>query len=325
MHARRSSASLFKAALPILALHLLFPQTACADRCLYVSSYHAGYVWNDDIEEALEKVLQGRCEIKKFYMDGKRNLSPEFARKKGVAAKKLIETWKPDVIIAADDNVSRYLVMPHLKNASVPVVFCGVNWTVEPYGYPYRNTTGMVEIGPVEPLAKEVRKVVPHAKQGIFLSADEMTQNKEFALNQKVYAKHGITITHQPVKTMADWEAAFLEAQNADFIIIGNNAGINDWSNDRAHAQVWNKAQKFTVSYLDWMAPYTMLTMAKIAGEQGDWAARAALRILKGARPDSIPIAANQRWNVFINSPLLQATGFTLSQEIMDKGVQVGP
>jgi ABC-type uncharacterized transport system substrate-binding protein len=68
-----------------------------------------------------------------------------------------------------------------------------------------------------------------------------------------------------------------------------------------------------------------MLTMAKIAGEQGDWAARAALRILKGARPDSIPIAANQRWNVFINSPLLQATGFTLSQEIMDKGVQVGP
>ena len=325
MHTPRISAPFLKSALLSLAVILLFPQTGLAARCLYVSSYHAGYVWNDDIEDAMKKVLSGQCETKKFYMDGKRNLSPEFARKKGVAAKKLIETWKPDVIIAADDNVSRYLVMPHLKNASVPVVFCGVNWTVEPYGYPYRNTTGMVEIGPVEPLAKEVRKVVPHARQGLFLSADEMTQNKEFALNQKVYAKHGITITHHPVKTMADWEAGFLEAQNADFIIIGNNAGINDWDNDRALAQVRSKAQKFTVSYLDWMAPYTMLTMAKIAGEQGDWAARAALRILKGARPDSIPIAANQRWNVFINSPLLQATGFTLSQEIMDKGVQVGP
>ena len=325
MHTPRISAPFLKSALLSLAVILLFPQTGLAARCLYVSSYHAGYVWNDDIEDAMKKVLSGQCETKKFYMDGKRNLSPEFARKKGVAAKKLIETWKPDVIIAADDNVSRYLVMPHLKNASVPVVFCGVNWTVEPYGYPYRNTTGMVEIGPVEPLAKEVRKVVPHARQGLFLSADEMTQNKEFALNQKVYAKHGITITHHPVKTMADWEAGFLEAQNADFIIIGNNAGINDWENDRALALVRSKAQKFTVSYLDWMAPYTMLTMAKIAGEQGDWAARAALRILKGARPDSIPIAANQRWNVFINSPLLQATGFTLSQEIMDKGVQVGP
>lgn len=325
MHTPRISALFLKTALLSLAVMLLIPETGFAARCLYVSSYHAGYVWNDDIEDAMKKVLSGQCEIKKFYMDGKRNLSPEFARQKGLEAKKLIETWKPDVVIAADDNVSRYLVMPHLKNAAVPVVFCGVNWTVEPYGYPYRNTTGMVEIGPVETLAKEVRRAVPNARQGVFLSADEMTQHKEVALNQKVYAKHGITITHRPVKTMAEWENAFLEAQKVDFIILGNNAGINDWSHDLALAQVRNKATKFTVSYLDWMAPYTMLTMAKIAGEQGEWAAKAALRIIKGARPDSIPIAANQRWNVFINPSLLKKTGFTLSPEITSKAVQVGP
>ena len=325
MHANRFSASLLKATLLLLTMNLLLPQAVFAARCLYISSYHAGYVWNDDIEEAMEKVLQGQCEIKKFYMDGKRNLTPEFAQQKGREAKKLIETWRPDVVIAADDNVSRYLVMPYLKNTGVSVVFCGINWTVAPYGYPYPNTTGMVEIGPVETLAKEVRRAVPNARQGVFLSADEMTQDKEFALNQKVYAKHGITVTHRPVKTMADWEKFFLESQKADFIILGNNAGINDWSHERALALVTQKGKKFTVSYLDWMAPYTMLTMAKIAGEQGDWAARAALRILKGARPNSIPIAANQRWNVFINSPLLQATGFTLSPEIMDKGVQAGP
>ncbi|MHB1183161.1 MAG: ABC transporter substrate binding protein [Desulfobulbia bacterium] len=68
-----------------------------------------------------------------------------------------------------------------------------------------------------------------------------------------------------------------------------------------------------------------MLTMAKIAGEQGEWTAKAALRIIKGARPDSIPIAANQRWNVFINPSLLKKTGFTLSPEITSKAVQVGP
>lgn len=89
--------------------------------------------------------------------------------------------------------------------------------------------------------------------------------------------------------------------------------------------KVMTKAKKFTVSYLDWMAPYTMLTMAKIAEEQGDWAARAALRILKGARPNSIPIAANQRWNTFVNPALLQETGFTLPSEIKKKAVQVGP
>ena len=203
MHTNRFSASLLKATLLLLTMNLLLPQAVFAARCLYISSYHAGYVWNDDIEEAMEKVLQGQCEIKKFYMDGKRNLTPEFAQQKGREAKKLIETWRPDVVIAADDNVSRYLVMPYLKNTGVSVVFCGINWTVAPYGYPYPNTTGMVEIGPVETLAKEVRRAVPNARQGVFLSADEMTQDKEFALNQKVYAKHGITVTHRPVKTMA--------------------------------------------------------------------------------------------------------------------------
>jgi ABC-type uncharacterized transport system substrate-binding protein len=325
MRPTRPAASLLKAALLLLVLSLLCPPLALAARCLYVSSYHAGYVWNDDIENAMNKVLQGQCEIKKFYMDGKRNLAPEFARHKGLEAKKLIEAWKPDVVIAADDNAARYLVMPHLKNSAIPVVFCGINWTVEPYGLPYPNTTGMVEIGPVEPLAKEVRQVVPNARQGVFLSADEMTQDKEFALNRKVYAKHDITLLQRPVKTMAEWEKAFLEAQKADFIILGNNAGINDWSHERALAQVTKKAKKFTVSSLEWMAPYTMLTMAKIAGEQGDWAARAALRILNGARPDSIPIAANQRWNIFVNPALLKETGFTLPAEIKEKAVQVGP
>ncbi|MFA6498492.1 MAG: ABC transporter substrate binding protein [Desulfurivibrionaceae bacterium] len=325
MHANRFFALLLKAALLLLTMNLLIPQAVFAARCLYVSSYHAGYVWNDDIEDAMEKVLQGQCEIKKFYMDGKRNLAPEFAQQKALEAKKIVEAWKPDVVIAADDNASRYLVLPYFKNTAVPVVFCGINWTVEPYGYPYSNTTGMVEIGPVEPLAKEVRKVVPNAKQGVFLSADEMTQDKEFALNKKVYAKHGITVTHRSVKTMADWEKAFLVSQKADFVILGNNAGIKDWSHERALAQTMTKAKKFTVSYLDWMAPYTMLTMAKIAGEQGDWAARAALRILKGARPNSIPIAANQRWNIFVNPAFLKETGFTLPADIKEKAVQVGP
>jgi len=325
MRATRFPASFLKAILLLLAMNMLIPPPVFAARCLYVSSYHAGYAWNDDIEEAMEKVLQGQCEIKKFYMDGKRNLAPEFAQQKALEAKKLIESWKPDVVIAADDNASRYLVMPYLKNVAVPVVFCGVNWTVEPYGYPYLNTTGMVEIGPVEPLANEVRKVVPNAKRGVFLSADEMTQDKEFALNQKVYAKHGIALTHRPVKTMAEWEKAFLKAQkNADFIILGNNAGINDWSQPCALAQVTGKTEKFTVSYLDWMAPYTMLTMAKVAGEQGDWAAKAALRILKGARPDSIPIAANQHWNIFVNPTLLKEAGFTLPADIKEKAIQVG-
>lgn len=302
---------------------LLFSQEVLAARCLYVSSYHAGYEWNDGIEQGMEAVLNGKCQLKKFYMDGRRNLDDGFARKKALEAKALIDSWKPDVIIAADDNASKYLVMPYLKNAVVPVVFCGINWTAEPYGYPYTNATGMIEVGPIEQLMSEVRELVQGARHGVFLSVDEITAYKEFAMNKELYAKHGIALRHLPVKTMEEWEAGYLEAQRTDFIILGNNAGIQGWDKTRAKDFAYEHARKFSVSYLDWMAPYGVLTMAKIADEQGEWAAKVALMILQGASPRSIPIVANRRWNMFVNPRLLNRTGLNLSSDILRKAIKV--
>ena len=309
----------------LLTLGLALAPDAGAARCLYVSSYHLGYEWNDGIERGLDPILRGKCELKKFYMDGKRRLEPEFAQQKALEAKALIESWKPDVVIAADDSASKYLIMPYFKNAAVPVVFCGLNWTAEPYGYPYDNATGMIEVGPIEPLAREVKQTVRNARHGVFLSVDEMTQYKEFAMNQKVYGQLGIRMTHVPVTTMAAWEEAYIAAQNdADFIVVANNAGIGDWDKQRAAQIVHTHSRKFTVSYLEWLAPYSMLTMAKIADEQGEWAAKVAVMILNGAKPRDIPIVANRRWNMYVNPPLLAKARIRLSQDILHKAVKVG-
>jgi ABC-type uncharacterized transport system substrate-binding protein len=306
----------------------LFPhataEAAAPGRCLYVSSYHSGYEWNDGIEHGMDAVLQGKCEIKKFYMDGKRHLDEAFAKTKALEAKELIDTWKPDVVIAADDNVSKFLIMPYFKNAAVPVVFCGLNWTAEPYGYPYRNATGMIEVGPIETLLAEVRTVVKNARRGVFLSADEITQYKEFAMTRERYQRLGIEVTHTPVRSMAGWETGFTAAQaKADFLVIGNNAGINDWDKDRAQRYALAHGRRFTVAYLEWMAPYAMLTMAKIADEQGEWAGKAALLILNGTPPSKIPIVANRRWTMYVNSKLLDKAGLRLSPEILRKAVKV--
>jgi ABC-type uncharacterized transport system substrate-binding protein len=308
----------------VLVAQVTAAGTAAPARCLYVSSYHAGYEWNDGIERGLESALQKRCEIKKFYMDGKRNLGQEFAKARALEARQLVKTWKPDIIIAADDNASKYLIMPYFKNASVPVVFCGLNWTAKPYDYPYRNATGMLEVGPIEALQAEVRAVVKNARHGVFLSADELTQNKEFAMTRELYARHGITMTHAAVRTLADWQAGFSAAQkNADFMVIGNHAGIKDWDEAAARRYVYEHGRRFTVTYLEWMAPYAMLTMAKIADEQGEWAGKVALLILNGTPPSKIPIVANRRWNMFVNTRLLDKPGIQLSTDILQKAVKV--
>jgi ABC-type uncharacterized transport system substrate-binding protein len=299
-------------------------QAAPPARCLYVSSYHVGYEWNDGIEQGLESVLQGKCELKKFYMDGKRHLDSDFAKAKALEAKELIDTWKPDVVIAADDNASKYLVMPYLKDKAVAVVFCGLNWTAEPYGYPYRNATGMIEVGPVEPLQAEVKAVVKNVRRGVFLSVDELSQHKEFAEVRKFYKRLDIEMTFTVVRTMAEWEAGFTAAQTqADFLVIGNNAGIIGWDNDRARRYVHAHGRRFVVAYHEWMAPYAMLTMAKIPAEQGEWSGKVALLILNGTPPSKIPIVANRRWNMFANLPLLEKAGFRLSPEILRKAVKV--
>lgn len=299
-------------------------QPAAAARCLYVSSYHSGYEWNDGIERGLESALNGRCELTKFYMDGKRHLDAEFAKAKAREASELIASLKPDVVIAADDSASQYLVMPYLKNKPTPVVFCGLNWTAEPYGYPYSNSTGMIEVGPIEPLLNEVRSVVKNARRGTFLSADEITQRKEYAMTAQIYGRAGIKVAHKPVSSMADWEAAYVAAQaRNDFLVIGNYAGISDWDAERARRVVRTHSRRFTVAYLDWMAPFAMLTMSKIADEQGEWAGKAAALILDGTAPSRIPVVANRRWNMYVNAPVLHKAGLRLSAELVRKSAKV--
>ena len=294
-----------------------------AARCLYVSSYHAGYEWNDDVERGFDPILQNICEIKKFYMDGKRNRTPEFAQKKAEEIMALIKTWKPDILIASDDNASKYLVKPYLKDTELPVVFCGVNWTADEYGYPYKNTTGMIEVGPIETLAKEVLSVVKQAKKGIFLSADEITQYKEVARFKATFEEKGVIFDHLPVTTLDDWEKGYTLSQKYDFIVIGNNAGINDWDNKRAADYVLAHSNTFTVAYLSWMAPYSMLTMSKVAKEQGEWAGKVAAMIIAGAKPHEIPIVANRKWDMYINIPLIKKTDFNLSPYILEKAIKV--
>jgi len=144
-------------------------------KCLFVASYHQGYAWQDGLERGLRSVLEGKCEIRQFNMDTKRNPSPDFCRHKALEAKALIESWKPDIVIASDDNASKYLVAPYFKDAKLPFVFCGINWTAKEYGYPYSNATGMIEVFPIKQLIKQIKRIIPNAKTAVFVRGDRLS------------------------------------------------------------------------------------------------------------------------------------------------------
>ena len=130
----------------------LLPRAAIAVRCLFISSYHQGYKWSDGVERGIRNTIGQQCELKQFDMNTKRNKDQSYIEQKALEAKALIEAWRPDVVITADDNAAKYTIKPFYKDHVIPFVFCGINWTVEEYGFPYQNVTGMIEIAPIEPL-----------------------------------------------------------------------------------------------------------------------------------------------------------------------------
>ncbi len=309
-------------------LFFFFASAAVADstinskKCLLVMSYHSGYAWNDGIEAGVEQTLMNKCQLKKFFMDTKRNTKVEFAKKMALQAKLLIESYQPDIVIASDDNASRYLIQPYYKDNPLPFIFCGINWTAEAYGYPYSNVTGMVEVAPILPLLSIIKNNISNVNNGIYLSADVITEHKDFHHYKQEYSKHGINLQAIFVSTMAQWKTAYNNAQNADFIIVNNYAGINDWDEQQAVKHVKNNSTKLTVTNYKWMMPYAMLGLTKNAFEQGRWSSEVAISILAGADITEIPITINKEWHMFVNEGLLRQANITLDKHTMRRASQ---
>jgi len=298
--------------------------SAQANECVYINSYHAGYAWSDKIEATVKEKLQSACNMHVFYMDTKRHTSQTFGEQKAIEAKALIEQVKPDVVIAADDNASKYLIAPYYKNSSIPVVFCGINWTAKAYGYPYKNATGMIEVSPIKSLLREARLAVGEVTQVAFIATKGVhTDEKEFFWMSRMYAREGVTVIPFYVTSMKTWMEAYDKAQTSDVIVLNNIAGIADWNQEKVVDYVKHHANTLTVSTYDFMTPYTMLAMTKLAEEQGEWASDVALHILQGESPENIPVVANRRYNLYINTEILDASPIKLPERLYFKAIKV--
>lgn len=290
-----------------------------SQRCLFISSYHVGYAWSDGIETSVYKHLKNRCELRSAYLDSKRDVDIRNIKQRAIEVKHLVDEWKPDIIIAADDNASKFLIKPYYRNSNIPVIFCGINWSVAEYGYPYANATGMVEVMPIQSLLNFVRQTVPNARNGVFLSADVITEEKDYQRYRKVFASKGISLRAELVATFNDWTDKYLMSQSADFIIINNNAGITGWDEEKAHAIVSQSGRLPSFTVYEWMMPYAMIGVTKDPAEQGEWAASAARSVLDGMRISNIPIIPNQRWNLWRNDSLTHKYGVEIPISIKIK------
>jgi hypothetical protein len=248
-----------------------------------------------------EKVLtDAGVELKIVYMDTKNNPSDEFSRRAALRVKKIIDEFKPDAIISADDNAFKYVIMPYYRDSNLPVVFCGINWDVSIYGAPYPNTTGIIEIGLIEDVYKHLKKFSRGSRMAI-LAYDSWNERK----NAQYAARYieGGFFCQEYVKDFASWKRKFIELQDkVDMLYIAAPDGIKGWDTKEAEKFVLEHARILLGTDASVaQVPLTLLGLTKIPQEQGECAARMVLDIFGGKKPSEITVVRNKKGDLYLN------------------------
>jgi hypothetical protein len=84
-------------------------------------------------------------------MNTKRLSDPDSLRYAGIVARRAIDRFDPNVLIAVDDLAQRLAARYYVNHPRMEIVFAGVNGSVEPYGYvDAENVTGIFERKPLQ-------------------------------------------------------------------------------------------------------------------------------------------------------------------------------
>lgn len=298
-------------------------------RVLVLQSYDLGYPWTREVSVGVHRVLDEHSHfaVRWFYMDTKRHPWPEFKQKMGLAARQSIDHWKPDVIIAVDDDAQEFVTRHYVNHPSIRIVFAGVNGGVEPYGFVGAgNVTGIFE-----------RKDWPALKETLLTLRRQRTATGPLRVahigdNSKSVEQDDqhmrdfdwrplINLPSRKVGTFDEWKRAVTEAQDqADFILTTNYRKISRSAAERnlvapEEVVAWTVANS-RVPVVGTNGFFVEdggeLAIGTSPFEQGEVAARIALQLLAGSAAKDIPYASSRQFVVYMRSARLHQRGLEL-------------
>ena len=295
-----------------LSLHALLPASAArsAKRVFYVNSYHEGYPPSDEAMAAIQEAFsRPGYQMRTFFLDAKRDPDEQSLRRRADEAALQIRAFQPGVVVVSYDDAVKNLVAPHLRRGPLPVVFWGVNWSSEPYGLPNELVTGMIEVVPVEEAVSLARRAKPRIRRLLVLSEDSTSERQNSQFLDARWRRLGLEPEYALVREFDDWKRVFAGAQQrADLLYLPTSGAIRGW--DSAAAREWARRHLRIPAFTcdEFMMDFVSFGVVKIPREQGEWAARAALRILNGEKPSAIPQAENRKSRCYFHAALARQT-----------------
>ena len=269
-------------------------------RLLILHSYSKDYSWVTDQNQGMQRIFQHKVSypIKEHYLDTKNKPYPKYMKRAGREAKELIERWKPDLIIACDDDAQMLVGKYFVDNPHIKIVFTGIQGNYKKYGYDIaNNVTGIFEkvsTHGVKETLMELNKNRAVKLTKIFHLSDKSTYS-QFVINEITSFdwQPFELVNSAEYETFEDWKNAVKKANNeADILLITNYHTIRRSAQDKSIVSPkeiieWTEANSTLPGIGGWgfyVEDGGMLAVGISPYEQGEIAAQIAVDILTGKK-----------------------------------------
>ncbi|MEO8171475.1 MAG: ABC transporter substrate binding protein [Sediminibacterium sp.] len=238
--------------------------------------------------------------MKIFFLNTKKESTREAVQKNVGRFLAEYKAFQPDAVIISDDDGMREAIVPYVLKDSVPLIFCGINWSASEYRLPNTTTTGILEVLPVLPLISSIRIFYPQLHTVTVLTENSIVEKKNAMYLGELFNSVSLVPTYKMVADFDSWKKEFVSANlDTDLIYLPTNGTIKNWNTEEAISFVRANIKKPVVTCDDFMMPYAVYGETKVAAEQGEWAIEKAIAILSGTSPSNIPVTQNvtsKRW-----------------------------
>lgn len=304
-------------ALALITVLTLVPDLGAEEyKVLVVMSYEDDYPWDVEVKEGIDSVLDDQAELRYFYMDTKTNLAG--SEEKGKEAYQLFKDFRPDGVIAMDDNAQKDFVLPYLKGKEdVPVIFGGVNAEPDAYGYPTDQISGILDRFHISESISFAQQLVPSIQTVGFILKESPTARliRAQVENEKAGYSADVTGFHL-VKTLDEALSTVDQLKGkTDLLYVAVLSGVidsdgNPLNEKQAVSRVADAFDGPTITNLAGnVRNGTLCAVVKTGQEQGSVAAEMLLKALEGTPVSELPVSRNRHGKRVINATVLKELG----------------
>lgn len=304
--------------------------TGIPKKVLFLSSYHEGYRWTDDIIEGVSSVFGpegSQIQVDFEYMDAKRRTSPDYLPSLSRFYMHKFRKNDYDLVLCADEPAFRFIKETgEVLFPEKPVVFCGLNH-FEP-GMLGRDgrMTGVVEFFDLRETLKLMDRLHPEARK-VYVVNDDLPTGKSIGLELR-----------KVIPDFPDFEFVSLEGLTMEevrdrvsrlgpdslvlFLVFFRDGAGSYFPYDESIRQVSQSSAVPVYGIWDFNLGHGIVGGKLTSGfAQGRMAGELGLKILRGRSPATLPVIREDANSFAFDD--LQLKRFGLSRKELPPGSRV--